>query len=127
MRRRTATAATGTATMAPPPAPQRTGLTPEQELANWLITSGNLRRLAGELARHRLEIKKSPWQNGGMCIQRFGLPSSVVDAYRLDGRRLLTSQVSWQGGPLALEGACRVLLSEADMNTLFAEYCPELT
>jgi len=125
MRRRTATA-TGTATMAPPE-PRRTGLTPEQELANWLVTSGKLRELAGLRAKHRQHARECPGRNGTMLIQRFGLPNNVVDAYRLDGSRLLTSQVSWQGGQLALEGACRVLLGERDMEALFNEYCPDLS
>ena len=110
-----------------PPEPRRTGLTPEQELANWLVTSGKLRELAGLRAKHRQHARECPGRNGTMLIQRFGLPNNVVDAYRLDGSRLLTSQVSWQGGQLALEGACRVLLGERDMEALFNEYCPDLS
>lgn len=114
--------------MAPPPVPQRTGgLTPEQELANWLVTSGTLRRLANERAKHRREIAERPWQQGGMLINRFNLPNEVVGAYQVHGRKLLTSQASWQGGQLNLEGASQVLLSEREMEALFQEYCPDLT
>ncbi len=119
MTRMLSATATASAIAVAPAAPRGTGLTAEQQLEQWLVESGTLRRLAQLKASHIATQKAEPWLKGSMLIQRFRIPDKVAFALGNPSYRNL----QWQGGQLCVEAVCHVLISEQRMNALFEKYC----